>query len=65
LWQPAAKGHGLSGQEKRQLLTMEAVRAAGVMEDLPETDANYQAVLDLNKFRSEHYGDHDLDEAIT
>lgn len=64
--QPLAMGHTpLTPQEKRTMTTREAMRSAGVMEDLPVTDAHYDAVLELQEQRADIYrSGHTLDDAL-
>jgi hypothetical protein len=59
-------GHMLSPAEKRRIVTQEAIRSAGVMEDLPPTDEHYDAVLRLAKDREQIYrSGHTLEDALS
>jgi hypothetical protein len=65
--QPLAEGHTvLTPQEKRTMVTREALASAGVMEDLPPTDEHFDAVLELASKRVDIYrSGHTLDDALS
>lgn len=65
--QPLFSGHvTLTPQEKRTMVTREAIASAGVMEDLPPDDAHYDAVINLAEKRADIYrSGHTLDDALS
>ena len=68
LLQPKTRGHNIDApdhvQEKAFILRFEGIRAASVMEDLPPTDAHYDAVVELLDKRAETLGEYDVQDAL-
>lgn len=67
LIQPKSLGHDINApdhvQEKRYLIAFEMQHSAGVDETLPETDAHYGPVLELQAMRAERLGEYRIEDA--